>query len=50
MLSFEAQESQKVLVFTGVFVIVWCGSAIVTINAKLLRGSVYVNILKSVFV
>ncbi|CAI2169082.1 4338_t:CDS:2, partial [Funneliformis geosporum] len=39
MLSF-AHKDQQVLVFTSVFVIVWCGSAIVTINAKLLRGTV----------
>ncbi|CAG8474559.1 15152_t:CDS:2 [Funneliformis caledonium] len=39
MLSF-AHKDQQVMVFTSVFVIVWCGSAIVTINAKLLRGTV----------
>ncbi|CAG8476348.1 14988_t:CDS:2, partial [Racocetra persica] len=45
ILSFNVQnndntDSQKVMVFTGVFVIVWCGAAVVTINAKLLGGTV----------
>ncbi|CAG8605265.1 7594_t:CDS:2 [Cetraspora pellucida] len=31
---------QEIMAFTGVFIIVWFGSAIVTINAKLLGGSV----------
>ncbi|CAG8627537.1 10528_t:CDS:2 [Gigaspora rosea] len=44
LLSFNADEStdggdQKVLVFTGVFVIVWCGAVVVTVNAKLLGGN-----------
>jgi len=40
ILSFTAPDEQQISVFTGVFVIVWCGSAIVTINAKLLGGAV----------
>jgi len=40
ILSFTGPEDQQISVFTGVFVIVWCGSAIVTINAKLLGGAV----------
>ncbi|KAL1916445.1 uncharacterized protein VTP21DRAFT_5636 [Calcarisporiella thermophila] len=40
ILSITAPPSQSVLVFTGVFVIVWCGAAIVTLNAKLLGGAV----------
>jgi len=34
----ESQETQKTIVFTGVFVIVWCGSGIVTLNSSLLGG------------
>ncbi|CAG8457670.1 1270_t:CDS:2 [Dentiscutata erythropus] len=43
LLSFNAEEvfegDQKVSVFTGVFVIVWCGAVVVTVNAKLLGGT-----------
>eukprot|EP01134_Creolimax_fragrantissima_P004056 CFRG4056T1 len=34
-----ASEDQKTLVFTSVFVIVWVGSAVVTINSQLLGGT-----------
>ena len=34
-----ARDDQKALVFSGVFVIVWCGAAVVTLNAKLLGGT-----------
>jgi hypothetical protein len=44
ILSFNGPTGQDISIFTGVFVIVWCGSAIVTINAKLLGGAVYVNV------
>ncbi|CAB4399249.1 Yip1-domain-containing protein [Rhizophagus irregularis] len=40
ILSFNGPTGQDISIFTGVFVIVWCGSAIVTINAKLLGGAV----------
>jgi hypothetical protein len=39
-LSFTAKEEQTALVFAAVFVIVWCGAAIVTINAALLGGNI----------
>ncbi len=39
MLSLTAPESQKALVFAGVFVLIWFGSAIVTLNAQLLGGT-----------
>ncbi|CAG8690958.1 20990_t:CDS:2, partial [Gigaspora rosea] len=35
-----ARKDQEIMVFTSVFTIVWFGSAIVTINAKLLGGTV----------
>jgi hypothetical protein len=38
---------QAQLVFTGVFAIIWIGAAIVTLNAKLLGGNLYVTIMKS---
>lgn len=37
-----AQDTQKTLVFTSVFVIVWVGSAVVTLNSQLLGGTLYV--------
>eukprot|EP01084_Bolivina_argentea_P137326 241845_1 len=38
-MSFGASDDEdSALVFTAVFVIVWCGAAIVTINAALLGG------------
>lgn len=36
-----APPDQSLSIFTGVFVIVWVGSAVVTVNAKLLGGKVY---------
>mmetsp|Transcript_3858 Transcript_3858/g.12243 ORF Transcript_3858/g.12243 Transcript_3858/m.12243 type:complete len:197 (+) Transcript_3858:26-616(+) len=39
MLSFTAPEGQTSHVFAAVFVIVWCGAAIVTLNAQLLGGN-----------
>lgn len=39
MLSLTAPEAQKAVVFAGVFVLVWAGAAIVTLNAQLLGGS-----------
>jgi hypothetical protein len=39
ILSASAPPEQKSLVFTSVFVIVWCGSGVVTVNALLLGGT-----------
>lgn len=39
-LSLTAPGSSASLVFAAVFVIVWCGAAMVTINAQLLGGSI----------
>ncbi|ORZ11225.1 Yip1 domain-domain-containing protein [Absidia repens] len=39
-LSTRAPTDQSVSIFTGVFVIVWLGAAVVTVNAKLLGGAV----------
>ncbi|CAO3589650.1 unnamed protein product [Absidia cylindrospora] len=39
-LSTRAPADQSVSIFTGVFVIVWLGAAVVTANAKLLGGAV----------
>lgn len=35
-----APADQSLPIFTGVFVIVWLGSVVVTLNAKLLGGKV----------
>ena len=40
ILSFRAPTNQAALVFASVFVLVWVGSAIVTINAQLLGGTI----------
>ncbi|ETK90590.1 hypothetical protein, variant 6 [Phytophthora nicotianae] len=42
MLSVTAPAAQSAMVFTGVFVVIWVGAAIVTINAQLLGSSMYV--------
>ncbi|GAA5971461.1 hypothetical protein JCM21900_002213 [Sporobolomyces salmonicolor] len=39
-LSINAPAEQSLQIFTGVFVIVWLGSVVVTLNAKLLGGKV----------
>lgn len=39
ILSGSAPADQKSLVFSSVFVIVWCGSGVVTVNALLLGGT-----------
>jgi len=39
-LSWTAKEDQSVLVFTSIFVIVWVGSAVVTLNAALLGAKI----------
>lgn len=40
VLSISAPSSSSSLVFATVFVIVWCGAALVTVNAQLLGGSI----------
>ncbi|CAM9178129.1 unnamed protein product [Choristocarpus tenellus] len=40
MLSVTAPADQGTLVFAAVFVVVWCGAAIVTLNAQLLGGTI----------
>lgn len=42
VLSQTASNEQKAMVFTTVFVIVWVGSIVITINTLLLGGKVYV--------
>ncbi|KAI8996790.1 Yip1 domain-containing protein [Pilobolus umbonatus] len=39
-LSTKVPRDQSVFIFTGVFVIVWLGATVVTLNAKLLGGAV----------
>ena len=39
-LCFAAPDSQRALVFAAVFVVVWAGAAIVTLNAQLLGGTI----------
>ena len=39
LLSIKAPEGQTTLVFAAVFVIVWVGAAVVTVNAQLLGGN-----------
>ncbi|DBA03744.1 TPA: hypothetical protein N0F65_004161 [Lagenidium giganteum] len=40
MLSITAPPHQSAMVFTGVFVVVWAGAAIVTVNAQLLGSTI----------
>jgi protein YIPF6 len=40
MLSSTAPANQGALVFASVFVVVWCGAAMVTLNAQLLGGGI----------
>lgn len=40
MLSLGAQATQQSLVFASVFVIVWVGAAVITVNAQLLGGNI----------
>ncbi|CEG37607.1 yipf6-like protein [Plasmopara halstedii] len=40
MLSITAPVSQSAMVFTGVFIVVWVGAAVVTINAQLLGSAI----------
>jgi len=41
MLSINAPKGQSAIVFSGVFVIIWCGAAVVTLNSKLLGGKMF---------
>ncbi|KAK3654017.1 hypothetical protein LTR56_003452 [Elasticomyces elasticus] len=43
LLSLNAREDQRSLVFSGVFATIWIASAIVTLQIKLLGGNMYVN-------
>ncbi|KAJ0396039.1 hypothetical protein P43SY_008313 [Pythium insidiosum] len=40
MLSMTAPAHQSAMVFTGVFVVVWAGAAVVTVNAQLLGSTI----------
>ena len=44
LLSINAREDQRSLVFSGVFATVWLGEAIVTLQIKLLGGNMYVSL------
>ena len=41
-MSFGSSDEDSALVFTAVFMIVWCGAIVVTLNAALLGGKMYV--------
>lgn len=43
MLSMSAPAQQSAMVFTGVFVVIWAGAAVVTINAQLLGSTMSVD-------
>jgi len=45
LLSLNARDDQRSLVFSGVFATVWLGEAIVTLQIKLLGGNMYVTTL-----
>jgi len=49
-LSWGADQGQSAIIFSAVFVIVWVGSAVVTINASLLGGHMYIILCISLFV
>lgn len=44
LLSLNARDDQRSLVFSGVFATIWIGEAIVTLQIKLLGGNMYVLI------
>ena len=44
-LSWGAQDTQRSLVFSGVFAMCWIGEAVVTLQIKLLGGNMYVTVL-----
>jgi protein YIPF6 len=41
-MSLSAPDDSSALVFTACFVIIWAGALVITLNAKLLGGSMYV--------
>jgi hypothetical protein len=41
LLARGAREEQEAAVFSGVFAMIWIGSAVVTLQIKLLGGSMY---------
>lgn len=43
LLSINARQDQRSLVFSGVFATIWLGEAIVTLQIKLLGGNMYVS-------
>jgi len=43
LLSLNARDDQRSLVFSGVFATIWIGEAIVTLQIKLLGGNMYVR-------
>jgi uncharacterized membrane protein YoaT (DUF817 family) len=43
LLSINAREDQRSLVFSGVFAMIWIAEAIVTFQIKLLGGNMYVQ-------
>jgi hypothetical protein len=47
LLARGAKEEQEASVFSGVFAMIWIGSAVVTLQIKLLGGSMYVQIYES---
>lgn len=48
LLSFRAMKEQRTTVFSGVFVLVWLGEVVVTLQIKLLGGNMCVHHLTSV--
>lgn len=44
LLSLNARDDQRSLVFSGVFATIWLGEAIVTLQIKLLGGNMYVHV------
>lgn len=47
LLARGAREEQEAAVFSGVFAMIWIGSAVVTLQIKLLGGSMYVLLARS---
>ena len=50
LLSINAREDQRSLVFSGVFATVWLGETIVTLQIKLLGGNMYVPYSTTLFI
>jgi hypothetical protein len=47
LLSLNARDDQRSLVFSGVFAMIWIGEAVVTLQIKLLGGNMYVELSNS---